>query len=216
MAMKSMESLLELGQTQYRERVLDVYARMSFDEEEYEKSAGAYLELYNTAHDLKQRQYASEGYMDASLHYLEGAKLMQAADQVLKMEYATEWATRKAMLAKADVLRENSSMTEAIGLYKKLAENTMTVEGAEAYYRLVENDYINGDYAAAESRVYALDKCASEYWHARIFIVLGDVLVKTNNLFQARATYQSVVDGYSVSNDGVISLAKQRIASIGK
>ena len=216
MAMKNMESLLELGQTQYRERVLDVYARMSFDEEEYEKSAGAYLELYNIAHDLKQRQYASEGYMDASLHYLEGAKLMQAADQVLKMEYATEWATRKAMLAKADVLRENNSMIEAIGLYKKLAENTMTVEGAEAYYRLVEYDYDCGDYAAAENRVYALNKCVSEYWHARIFIVLGDVLVKTNNLFQARATYQSVVDGYSVANDGVIAQAKQRIASIGK
>ena len=216
MALKSMESLLELGQNKYRERVLDVYARMSFEEKEYEKSAGAYLELYNIAHDLKQRQFASEGYIDASLRYLTGGKLKLAAEEVLKMADATDWATRQAMLAKANVLREDSNMIEAIGLYKKLAENTMTVEGAEAYYRLVENDYINGDYATAESRVYALDKCASEYWHARIFIVLGDVLVKTNNLFQARATYQSVVDGYSVSNDGVISQAKQRIASIGK
>ena len=216
MAMKNMESLLELGNTQYRERVLDVYARMSFDEKEYEKSATAYLELYNTAHDLKQRQFASEGYIDASLHYLSGGKLKMAADEVLRMTDATEWATRQAMLAKADVLREDSNMIEAIGLYKKLAENTMTPEGAEAYYRLVENDYNNGDYTAAENRVYALDKCVSEYWHARIFIVLGDVLVKTNNLFQARATYQSVVDGYSVADDGVIAQAKQRIASIGK
>ena len=216
MAMKSMESLLELGQTQYRERVLDVYARMSFDEKQYEKSAIAYLELYNIAHDLKQRQFASEGYIDASLHYLKGGKLKQAADQVLKMTDATAWATRQAMLAKANVLREDNNMIEAVGLYKKLAENTMTAEGAEAYFRLVENDYNNGDYASAEKRVYELDKCASEYWHAKIFIILGDVLVKTNNLFQARATYQSVVDGYSVSNDGVISLAKQRIASIGK
>lgn len=216
MAMKSMESLLELGQTQYRERVLDVYARMSFDEGEYEKSAVAYLELYNSAHDLKQRQFASEGYIDASLRYLTGGKLKLAAEKVLKMQDATVWATRQAMLAKANVLREDNNMIEAIGLYKKLAEDTMTPEGAEAYYRLVENDYNNGDYANAESRVYALDRCVSEYWHARIFIVLGDVLVKTNNLFQARATYQSVVDGYSVSDDGVIAQAKQRIASIGK
>ena len=216
MAMKSMESLLGLGQTQYRERVLDVYARMTFDEGEYEKSAGAYLELYNTAHDLKQRQFASEGYIDASLRYLTGGKLKLAAEEVLKMNDATEWATRQAMLAKANVLREDNNMIEAIGLYKKLAENTMTPEGAEAYYRLVENDYNNGDYSTAESRVYALDRCVSEYWHARIFIVLGDVLVKTNNLFQARATYQSVVDGYSVADDGIIAQAKQRIASIGK
>lgn len=216
MAMKNMESLLEVGNTQYRERVLDVYARMSFEEKEYEKAAGAFLDLYNTAHDLKQRQFASEGYIDASLRYLQGGKIKQAADEVLKMTDATEWATRQAMLAKANVLRDDNNTVEAIGLYKKLAENTMTVEGAEAYYRLVENDYNNGDYAAAENRVYALEKCVSEYWHAKIFIILGDVLVKTNNLFQARATYQSVVDGYSVSNDGVIALAKQRIAAIGK
>jgi hypothetical protein len=78
------------------------------------------------------------------------------------------------------------------------------------------NDFINGDYATAEERVYALDRCCSEYWQARIFIVLGDVLVKTNNLFQARATFQSIVDGYSVPDDGIIAQAKQRIASIGK
>ena len=211
-----MEELLALGNTQYRERVLDVYARMSFDEQEYEKSAEAYLELYNTAHDLKKRQFASEGYIDASLRYLTGGKLREAADNVLKMTDATEWATRKAMLTKANILREDNNPLEALGLYKKLAENTMTAEGAEAYYRIVENDYNNGDYKVAEERVYALDRCGSEYWHARIFIILGDVLVKTNNLFQARATYQSVVDGYSVPDDGIITAAKQRIASIGK
>ena len=215
-ALKNMEMLLDLGQTQYRERVLDVYARMSFDEQEYEKSATAYLELYNTAHDLKKRQFASEGYINASVRYLTGWKLKEAADNVIKMTDATEWATRKAMLTKANILREDNNTLEALGLYKKLAENTMTVEGAEAYYRIVENDYNNGDYAVAEQRVYALDKCGSEYWHARIFIILGDVLVKTNNLFQARATYQSVVDGYSVTDDGIITAAKQRIASIGK
>lgn len=215
-ALKNMEALLELGQTQYRERVLDVYARMTFDEQEYEKSANAYLELYNSAHDLKSRQIASEGYIDASRYYLVGGRLKDAADEVLKMADATDWATRQALLIKADVLREDGNMMEAVGLYKKLAENTMVVEGAEAYYRLVENDFINGDYATAEERVYALDRCCSEYWQARIFIVLGDVLVKTNNLFQARATFQSIVDGYSVPDDGIIAQAKQRIASIGK
>ncbi len=216
LAMKNMEILLDLGQTQYHERVLEVYARISFEEQEYEKSAKAYFELYNTAHDLKKRQFASEGYIDASLRYLSGGKLKEATDVVLKMNDATEWAMRKAMLAKANILREDNNIAEAIGLYKKLAENTMTVEGAEAYYRVVENDYNNGEYAVAEERVYALDRCVSEYWHARIFIVLGDVLVKTNNLFQARATYQSVVDGYSIPDDGVIADAKKRIAAIGK
>lgn len=213
-ALSSMEQLLDMGQSQYRERVLGVYARMSFDEAQYEDSADAYLELYNTAHDQKERQVASEGYVDAVLHYESGAELKRIADEVLAMSDATDWAKRQMTLAKADVLREEGSVDVAMELYNSLAGNRMTVEGAEAYYRLIEHDYNRGDYSAAESKVYALGECGSLYWQARIFLLLGDVLVKSGNTFQARATYQSIVDGYNVQNDGIVAAARERIASL--
>ena len=59
-ALDAMEQLLALGSTQYTERVLDVYARMSYDEEKFKESAEAYFQLYNTAHDQKRRAVASE------------------------------------------------------------------------------------------------------------------------------------------------------------
>jgi hypothetical protein len=36
----------------------------------------------------------------------------------------------------------------------------------------------------------------------------------TNNTFQARATYQSIVDGYSDSDDGIVDEAQSRINSL--
>ena len=54
------------------------------------------------------------------------------------------------------------------------------------------------------------------YWQAKIYLVLGDVMVKMNNTFQARATYQSIVDGYSPKDDGIVEEAKQRIAALPK
>jgi TolA-binding protein len=58
--------------------------------------------------------------------------------------------------------------------------------------------------------------CGSSYWQAKIFILLGDTLVKTKNTFQARATYQSIVDGYSPKDDGIVDEAKKRISNLPK
>ena len=50
----------------------------------------------------------------------------------------------------------------------------------------------------------------------KMFLILGDVLVQQNNTFQARVTYQSIVDGYTPTDDGIVAEARQRIASLAK
>ena len=215
-ALDAMEQLLALGSTQYTERVLDVYARMSYDEEKFKESAEAYFQLYNTAHNQKRRAVASEGYVDAMLHYASGDEVLAMAEVVDDMKDATEWARRQTMRAKADVLREKGNRNDAMAIYAMLAENTMTEEGAEAYYRLVEDSYLQGNYSDVEKRVYNLGQCGSMFWQAKMFLVLGDVLAKSGNTFQARATYQSIVDGYTPKDDGIVEEAKKRIASLAK
>ena len=54
------------------------------------------------------------------------------------------------------------------------------------------------------------------YWLAKAFLLLGDVYISRGDLFQARATYQSVVDGYSNKEDGIVDTALQRIESLGE
>ena len=44
--------------------------------------------------------------------------------------------------------------------------------------------------------------------------MLGDVYVRKGDNFQARATYQSVADGYSPADDGIVDEAKERIAKL--
>jgi TolA-binding protein len=54
------------------------------------------------------------------------------------------------------------------------------------------------------------------YWQAKVYLLLGDILVKQQNTFQARATYQSIVDGYTPKDDGIVDEAKSRIAALPK
>ena len=53
---------------------------------------------------------------------------------------------------------------------------------------------------------------SSEYWYARTFILYGDLYKARGNYFQARHTYQSIVDNYA--GEDLVKLAKEKIAEI--
>lgn len=214
-AMETMDELLRQGRNQYTERVLDVYSRMSFDMELYDKSAWAYRSLYDEASSKDKRAEASEGYVDATALTEDGAAIKLMYEDIANMTDATTWARSYAKLVMADVLREEGD-AQAYELYASLAENPMTEEGAEAYYRMVEQRYLANDYEGAQQMVFDMGECGSSYWQAKIFILLGETFVKAGNTFQARATFQSIVDGYMPKDDGIVDEAKQCIANLPK
>ena len=55
-----------------------------------------------------------------------------------------------------------------------------------------------------EKKVYAFSDAGSgqTYWLAKCFIILGDSFVESGELKQAKATFESVRDGYEPSKEG--------------
>ena len=103
-ALQTMEELLAQGTNQYTERVLGVYADMSYDMKYYAKSAAAYRSLYDVAHEKDKRAKASEGYVDATSLIGDNEAVKRMYDDVAMMTDATVWAKRYAKLVMADVL----------------------------------------------------------------------------------------------------------------
>ena len=66
-----------------------------------------------------------------------------------------------------------------------------------------------------EKEVFAFsDREPQPYWLAKAYLLLGDVYVRKGDTFQARATWQSVADGYSPDDDGIVEEARARIAKL--
>ncbi len=100
-------------------------------------------------------------------------------------------------------------------LYRELASEVRTKEGSASAYYVIEDIFEGGDMDKAEKAVFAYSEREPQaYWLAKAFILLGDVYVRKGDNFQARATYQSVADGYSPADDGIVELAKERIAKL--
>ena len=83
---------------------------------------------------------------------------------------------------------------------------------------LVQDSYDRGDFENVENKVYAFADAGSGqiYWLARSFIVLGDSFVEREDIEQARATFESVRDGYTPSSDedDVLDNVRMRLAKI--
>ena len=92
-----------------------------------------------------------------------------------------------------------SRRDEAFAILERLAKDVNTTYGAEAAYMLVLDSYDKGEFDDVETKVYAFADAGSDqaYWLAKSFIVLGDSFVERGDNEQAKATFESVRDGYS-------------------
>ena len=141
--------------------------------------------------------------------------LAMAAD-VDFMADVEQSVVRKARFSKAKVLVSKGSRDEALEMFKALSDDKSDVVGAESAYRVICHHFDNGDFDTAEKLVYELSdsKTQQSYYLGRAFIVLGDIYAAKGDTFQARATYQSIVDGYTPVDDGVVDQAKEKIQKL--
>ena len=215
-AISSLSELAAMGHTQYSERVLERLATMCYERERFAEAAKAYRSLYDETANTSTKTNAASGYIASTLKYGDDAALVAMAEDVEQMSGVTDVARRKARHARASVLLRGGKQAEALEAFKQLATETKSAEGAEAHYRMIEAEYAAGQYDKAEEMVYAFSdsKTPQNYWLAKAFILLGDIYLSRDDKFQARATYQSVADGYSPADDGIVAEAKEKIAKM--
>ena len=83
---------------------------------------------------------------------------------------------------------------------------------------LIVDSYDKGDFEEVENKVYDLADAGTPhtYWLAKSFIVLGDSFVERGEYEQAKATFQSLVDGYEATrpDDDVLDNVNMRIKKL--
>ena len=195
--------------------MLEKLSDMTFEDKRYDEAAAAYRQLYDVTTTVAGREDAMKGYVRATLAGGDAAKIEAMAADVAAHPDAGAVALRESKFAWAELLRRQDRRADAVKLYKKLASDVRTKEGSAAAYYVLEDVFAGGDMDKAEKAIFAYSEREPQaYWLAKAFILLGDVYVRKGDNFQARATYQSVADGYSPADDGIVAEAKERIAKL--
>lgn len=185
----------------YTDGALLKLARIEYDHGNYTNAGQYYGRLANITEEPLRKLEALEGSMK-SYYFLNnydkaiemGVNLNRSRDLTTEQTNQINHIVGKSYYMKADY-------GTAIQWLDRSASADLSVYGAEsAYYAAVSSFKLN-DLDDVENRVFNIsDRFGShEYWVAKSFILLADVYVAKDNLFQARETLRSVVDNCSIT-----------------
>ena len=206
-------SVLEFSQNIFTERALSRLARLEFNKKEYGVAALHYTNLKAIAQENSIFREATVNLfycykiLDLNVNLIESAKAVLDLDKV-DAELANE-----ARLVIANNYFDESEFHLAKKDYQIISKQNQSEIGSEAKYQLAYLAYLESDFEQSEKIIFQLaENFYSDFYIAKSFILLADIYKEKDNLFQSKATLQSIVDNYE--GEDLKEICLQKIAEI--
>lgn len=217
-ALNLYNQVIEVGNNQFMEQSLLGAASITFGAGDFNRAYALYEKLSNEVTTPENAMYSYLGMMRAANKIGDDNKTINAATKVLGSDKLTEEIAREATFYTAKANQKLGNNADALDDYERVASEVSTLYGAESKYHVAELMFASGDIDRAEKTANEFINMNSPhaYWTGKVFLLLSDIAVRKNDLFQARATLQSLIDYYTGTNDGIIEEARVKLAKLGE
>lgn len=205
-------AVMSSNDTVYRVKALARFAETNLSLENFAVACDAFDTLLSVSPDSAILAMAETGLMRSAFRAKRYEKAVDASLAVTEGRTADPGLTREARMTCAQSLLSLSRRDEAFAILSVLAEDPDTQEGARACYMIIQDSFDKGDFQSVTENAYRFGESGTsqQYWLARAFLILGDAFAEQGKFKQARATFQSIADGYS-GDDEVAEELKIRI-----
>jgi TolA-binding protein len=137
-----------------------------------------------------------QGILDAHFGLENYSQAIGAAEKLIALGDILPGTTPKALLIKGKsqrALNQNSEAEDSFGL---LLQEYTTVEAAEALLLLALRFQEKGDFVGSNELIFDYSEgfSAYDYWYGSMFLLLADNYIQLGEIFQAKATLQSILD----------------------
>ena len=209
-------TVVSVGNNQFMEQALLGAASITYGKADYRRSYSLYEQLSREASNPENRMYAWLGMMRSASANKDDEKIIAAAGMVLDSDKLTEELAREATFLTASANQRLGNNADALDDYRRVGYEVATAYGAESKFHVAELLWLAGDIDGAEKEANEFVDMSSPhaYWTGKTFLLLSEIAVKKGDTFQARATLQSLIDYYTIQDDGIIEEARKRLAAI--
>jgi TolA-binding protein len=217
-AIESFTNVIHRQKNQFTEQTLLAASEIYMQQEKYAEAFEVFDMLESLA-DLKSNLLEARiGKLRAADKLGRHQEAVEAAAKVLITDKLPIEIEREARYKKAKALLAIGRSKDAFDEFANVSQNLRTTEGAEAKYKMAKIYFDQGELDKAEAEVFdfADKNTPHQYWLAQSFILLADVYAEKDDFFQAKATLQSVLDGYLNTDDGIIDLASEKLTELIK
>ncbi|MDR2811018.1 MAG: tetratricopeptide repeat protein, partial [Tannerellaceae bacterium] len=217
-AKKYFDYVITQPQNSFTELALLGYSRCVYSLEDYNEVIKSYGKLLISTKGENYKLEATYRITEAYFNLENYQKAIEMAQEVIELSSeGGEQERLKALLIRAKSTQQTGHDEDALAFYKHLSDNFIkTPEGAEAAFRAIDILHQSGRDEEAENAILAFSEAQSKqpYWLAQSLIILGDIYVAQNEIERAKATYNSILGGYTMGGDGIIDAVKIRIDAI--
>ena len=204
------------GASEFREKSLIKLAATYHYRKEYAKALEYYTSLEPIAVQPSTFTSAIMGQMRCQYELKDYPAAKKKAIQLLPIEKVPKEDLVEANMVLGNIQLLDNNLRTAKYHFDYVIENSRNGKTAEALYQRAFINYEQDGLDSSRSDVYTIhdDYSAYEFWVVKSFILLSDIYVKEDDLFQAKATLQSIIDNYDKKDDGILDLCKEKLKQI--
>ncbi|MBI9067217.1 MAG: tetratricopeptide repeat protein [Salinivirgaceae bacterium] len=175
-----------------------------------------YNKLENLAEIKSNLLVARIGQMQAAFKLQKFDLAIEASRRVLMTDKVSEEEIRKARLIMGKSFKQQGLLDAAITQFRILALDVKNTEGAEGKYRVSEILFEQKNSDKSEETIIEFIDMGTphQYWLAKAFLLWSDIYLQKEDKFQAKANLQSVIENYTVQDDGIIDEAISKLEVI--
>lgn len=213
-ALNSYKSLIDNYNTSHNETAIRKISYILYSNKEYSQALYYFNKLVEVATSQDNTIYGNNGVMRCSFETEQYRKSLIAAENLLNYSQIEADLKEDAYLYAGKSSIYLGELDNAKKYLTKLAKSGNNAYCSEAAYYLAEIEFNSGNLSACESRIRDIisGDYRSDYWLAKTFILYGDYYKAIGNSFQARYTYQSIVDNFQ--GEELRQIAIQKIAEL--
>jgi TolA-binding protein len=189
-------------------------AELQFQQKDYANAIGNYHKLERIAASKKDTYNAWSGLMES--FYLSGAYDSSAvyARTIVERGSVDAAGQNKASLYLGKIALAKGDTEGAKDEFLNTLNTAQDEYGAEAKYLLAKIQYDQKEYKESYKTLISLNNDFSAYdqWVGKSFLLMADVFVATDDVFQARHTLQSLIDNFPLTQ--IKEEAKQKLRAL--
>ena len=185
----------------YAERSCLQVARIYFfDLKDYINAAHYYTKLKTIATQQENRLESMRGLLRCQFKSQQWAEASPNAKDLLKEKGIANDDLMMANMVLAKNYQLSNNPDQAIVNYKQVIAAGRSEYAAESLFRLAEIQFQQHQLATAEKTAFEVIKKWGSYelWVAKSYVLLGDIYFEQKDLFNAEATFKSIVDNTTI------------------
>jgi TolA-binding protein len=202
-AIEQYSLLADMNGNPYMEEACMRVAELSYDKAEYRTAYYYFQQMSQVASSSAKRITAQVGMLRCSQNMADTTSVIAVASKLLEEQQIDSVTRNEALYCRAKAYWQGEQYGLALVDLTPIAKEVRTQQGAEAKYLLAACYYHLGAIDMAEQEIMSFTqmRTSHQYWLAKSLILLSDINVDRQELFQAKQYLLALQNNYHAQDD---------------